>query len=120
MKKRKPSTSFYITQDLRDLVSFLRKREEMTKVVFYRKAIRIFFAGDQKIDPRIMITERSDPEYIRRDVLETMTFDSVQREQIKDLAAKRNCNEGQIIFQAVLNYCAMLLSIDSTGVRFEE
>ncbi|WP_346663742.1 hypothetical protein [uncultured Merdimonas sp.] len=118
-KRGGKTTSFYITQDLRDLVTFLRYREEMSKRNFYRRAMRYFLAGDHQIDPRLRITEREDPEYIRRDVPETMTFDVGQMMQIKQVAAEQDCKECHVIFQGVLNYCAMLLTIDQTGVSLD-
>ena len=77
MKKAQVQTSFYLTQNLRDLSRFLHKREEITKVVFYRRALKA---------------------------------------QIEELALEKNYTEGQIIFMAIVDYCTLLLSIDSTGV----
>jgi hypothetical protein len=115
----KEQISFYISGEIRKLVTFLRKREEITKIVFYKRALRLFFEGEQKIDPRILITERSHPDYIRREVLETVQIEPEQKQAVKKLAEERGCKEGHIMFMAVLEYCGMLLSIDSTGVKFK-
>ena len=115
----KVQTSFYITQEIRDLVKFLSKREEITKTVFYRRAMRSFFNTNSKIDPRIMITERTDPDYIKRDVLESMLFETEQKEKIEEMAEQLGCSEGCVIFQALIDYCALLLTLDATGVQID-
>ena len=99
MKKAQVQTSFYLTKNLRDLSRFLHKREEITKVVFYRRALKY---------------------YIRRDAVETVKIDIDLKAQIEELALEKNYTEGQIIFMAIVDYCTLLLSIDSTGVTLKE
>jgi len=119
MPNSKVQMSFYINEEIRKLVKFLAKREEITKIVFYRRALRLFIKGDHKIDSRILITERSHPDYIRRGVLETIQIDPEQKQAVKQIAEEKGCNEGQLMFMAVLEYCGALLSEDSTGVKFK-
>lgn len=116
----KVQTSFYITKEIKDLVKFLSKREEITKTVFYRRAIRNFFSVNSKIDPRVMLTERSNPDYIRRDVLETMIFDEDQISLIEEKAERLGCSKSYVIFQALIDYCALLLTVDASGVEIKE
>ena len=99
----KVQTSFYITKEIKDLVKFLSKREEITKTVFYRRAIRNFFDTNSKIDPRVMLTERSNPDYIRRDVLETMIFDADQISLLEEKAERLGCSKSCVIFQALID-----------------
>ena len=116
----KVQTSFYITKEIKDLVKFLSNREEITKTVFYRRAIRNFFSVNSKIDPRVMLTERSNPDYIRRDVLETMIFDEDQISLIEEKAERLGCSKSCVIFQALIDYCALLLTVDASGVEIKE
>ena len=109
MKKAQVQTSFYLTKNLRDLSRFLHKREEITKVVFYRRALKYYFEVDG-----------SHPDYIRRDAVETVKIDIDLKAQIEELALEKNYTEGQIIFMAIVDYCTLLLSIDSTGVTLKE
>ena len=118
MGNNKVQISYYINEEIRKLIKFLAKREEITKVVFYRRALRRFIEGDHMIEPRILITERNHPDYIRRGVLETIQLDPEQKQAVKLIAEEKGCNEGQVMFMAVLEYCGALLSEDSTGVRF--
>ena len=64
--------SGYVSEEVFQLVNYLSKREEISKVVFTRRAIRNFVESEKKIDPRILITQRSDPEYIERKALLTV------------------------------------------------
>ena len=45
MPNSKVQMSFYINEEIRKLVKFLAKREEITKIVFYRRALRLFIKG---------------------------------------------------------------------------
>ena len=89
MKKAQVQTSFYLTQNLRDLSRFLHKREEITKVVFYRRALKYYFEVDGTVDPKVLITERSHPDYIRRDAVETVKIDIDLKAQIEELALEK-------------------------------
>ena len=53
MKKEQVQTSFYLTKNLRDLSRFLHKREEITKIVFYRRALKYYFEVDGEVDPKV-------------------------------------------------------------------
>ena len=57
MRKNAVAFSSYITQDLKNIMEFLIEREEITKVVFIRKAVRYFLSGDRIIDKRVMRTK---------------------------------------------------------------
>lgn len=119
MKKEQVQTSFYLTKNLRDLSRFLHKREEITKIVFYRRALKYYFEVDGEVDPKVLITERNHPDYIRRDAPETVKIDLDLKAKIEELALEKGYKEGQVMFMAVLDYCGALLSEDSTGVRFK-
>ncbi len=113
--------SGYVSQEVYELVDFLAKREEISKtVVFPKRAIRYFMEGDRKIDPRILITQRSDPAYIERKALLTVYIEDEQRRQLEAVAEERGCNVSQVFFQVMLDYCAVLISMDSTGVSIEK
>ena len=52
--------------------------------------------------------------------METVKIDIDLKAQIEELALEKNYTEGQIIFMAIVDYCTLLLSIDSTGVTLKE
>lgn len=112
--------TFYITKNLNVLTKYLVQREEVTKIVFLRRAIRYFLAGDQKIDPRIEISKRTDPEYIKRDVLFPVYLDSKEKEILENLAEEKHCRESQVFFQILLDYCSFLISLDDGGIYFNK
>ena len=51
--------------------------------------------------------------------METIQLDPEQKQAVKQIAEEKGCNEGQLMFMAVLEYCGALLSEDSTGVKFK-
>ena len=85
MRKNAVAFSSYITQDLKNIMEFLIEREEITKVVFIRKAVRYFLSGDRVIDKRVMIP-RGEPNYISRSALITSYIDIDQKKELEDIA----------------------------------
>lgn len=112
--------SGYVSEEVFQLVNYLSKREEISKVVFTRRAIRNFMEGERKIDPRILLTQRSDPAYIERKALLTVYVEEDQRKQMEEVAEEKGCRVSQVFFQIMLDYCALLISMDSTGVSIEK
>ncbi|MCI8364225.1 MAG: hypothetical protein HFG34_04685 [Eubacterium sp.] len=113
--------SSYVSQEVFELVDFLSKREEISKtVVFPKRAIRCFMESDRKIDPRILLTQRTDPAYIERKALLTVYLEEEQRKQLEAVAEEKGCNVSQVFFQAMLDYCALLISMDSSGIHIEK
>ena len=106
----------YLSQEVFDIIQFLVEREEITKVVFVRRAIRCFLAGDHTIMPRLRITKRSDPEYIPRHSLFSVKIDAEQREQLEQIAEEQQASLSQVFFAVMVNYCAVLISMDDTGI----
>lgn len=103
----KTSTSFYMTRQLKKTIDYLCEKDNLPKTSFIEQSIKHYIIkGDKKIDPRIMITERSNPEYIRRDVLYPCSINTDLLKEIKKIAREKNCKEAHILFEAVLDYCA--------------
>lgn len=105
---KKKQVNFYITKELKDLIYFLLEKEDLPKVNFFRRAIKMFLEGDRKVDPRILNTKRSDPTYIRRDIREPFDMDFEQYQALEELAKEKNCKMAHIVFQALVNYCSAL------------
>lgn len=116
MSSKKKHTTLFITREVKDLIDFLADREEVTKTMFLRQAFRYFLAGDRRIDPRVMITVRTDPEYISRDTLIPAYIDWEQIAELEETAEVNHCNISQVMFQALVDYCSALLEVDSTGI----
>lgn len=117
MRKKAVAFSANITEECLRLIEFLSVREEVTQVVFIRRAVRYFLSGDKKIDPRIMITKWSDPQYIKRKALLTGYIDVNQKEELEAVAAEQGGTFTQAFFQAMISYCALLITIDDTGIE---
>ena len=114
MRKNAVAFSSYITQDLKNIMEFLIEREEITKVVFIRKAVRYFLSGDRIIDKRVMIP-RGEPKSISRSALITSYIDIDQKKELEDIAWSQGSNFSAALYQALLEYSAMMITIDDTG-----
>ena len=51
--------------------------------------------------------------------METIQLDPEQKQAVKQIAEEKGCNEGQLMFMAVLEYCGAYLSEDSKGVKLK-
>lgn len=119
-KGKKRLFSSYISKEISDVMEFLIRREEVSKVVFVRRAVRCFMETDRSIEPRLRITKRSDPDYVERGILVTVYMEEETREQLKWVAQEQHCTLSQAFFQAILNYCAVLVSLDQSGMEIRE
>ena len=114
MRKNAVAFSSYITPDLKNLMEFLIEREELTKVVFIRKAVRFFLNGDRVIDPRVMIP-RGEPNYISRSAIISSYIDVEQKRELEDIAWSQGSNFSAALYQALLEFSAMLITASSEG-----
>lgn len=115
----KKHTSFYITKEVKELANFFIQREEVTRIVFIRKALRLFINGSHEVDPRVLIRKRTDPEYIKRDVFEAAYIDMEQWKALEQIAEEKGCKVAPLIFQALVNYCAFL-SVNDDNIVIKE
>ena len=97
---------------------FNRERRN-TKVVFIRKAVRYFLSGDRVIDKRVMIP-RGEPNYISRSALITSYIDIDQKKELEDIAWSQGSNFSAALYQALLEYSAMMITIDDTGFVYKK
>lgn len=113
---KKHHTSVYITQKLKDLMKFLVEREDIPQTLFLKRALKMYLAGSKDIDARVLITERTHPDYIRRDVPLGVYIDLGQWKELERTAAEKGCNASQEVFQALVEYCASLAGQDMRGI----
>lgn len=108
-----------ISHELFNLVQYLIDREEMKQIVFVKRAVTNFMAGDKKIDPRLLITKRTDPDYVIRQKTFVVRMNTELIEQIKEVAEEKHTNASTVFFQALADYCAMIISLDDTGINIQ-
>lgn len=120
VKIRKDAVAFssYITQELKILITFLVEREEITKVVFIRKAVRHFLGGDKIIDERVKIP-RGRENYIPRSVIITSYIDVEQKKKMEEIALSQGTNFSAALYQALLEYSVALIAEDNSGIIVE-
>ncbi|MDO4492090.1 MAG: hypothetical protein Q4B85_13585 [Lachnospiraceae bacterium] len=109
MQKRIPEgkkyVSFYITENVRSSIQMLIEITDLPKTRIYNKAYQYFLEKrDQTIDPRILIKKRTDPQYIRRDVLETDYIKMEYYLKMKELSEKNKCSVACVIYAALVEY----------------
>lgn len=112
--------SSYLSKEVAEMADFLTEREEVSKVVFVRRAIRFFMEGDHKVDERLRITEKTKPNYIKRGIMYNVYMEDEQRQQLKLVAQEENCTLSQVFFQVMIDYCVWLIDQNDEGIVLQE
>ncbi len=118
--------SVNITKELKDIIYFLIDREEITKVVFVKRAIRMFLEGKRNLDERILIRKKTDPDYINRNTLFVFYIEEEYKNKVRELAEEynevheRRCKPAHFFFQILVEYCAYLISINDSGIEIRK
>ena len=107
--RKKRITSYYITETLKELISYLIQMEEISKIVFLDRAVSYFFEVDPVMNDEVLITSRREDKYIKRNVLYSNYIYEDQDERLDKYTKLTGCKKSQIIFQALVNYSAYLL-----------
>lgn len=85
--------------------------------MFVRRAIRYFLGGDHQISERVRITQRTNPQYIKRDCMYKVHMDLDQKAALEKVAEEQHCKMSQVFFQVMLDYCTCLIEMDHTGIE---
>lgn len=118
--KKKKLYASYINESVNEVAEFLIEREDLTKVSFCRRAIEYYLAGNRYIDTRILNRKKSSPEYIRRGTLFSVYLDDKQKAELEKVAEDKNCTVSDVFFQVLIDFCAALISADSTGIIIDK
>lgn len=118
-EKKERLFSAYISKEVYDTMNYLAKRDEITKKVFVRRAIRYWLDTGYEVGRRLRITKRTDPDYVERSCMVTVWMEEELREQLVYAAREQQCSVSQAFFQAMLDYCTMLISqsMDDFNIR---
>lgn len=117
---KKEHTTFCITKELKEVMDYLIAREDIPSTLFLKRAIRMFLDGKQVVDDRVLIKQRKHPDYIRRDTTIGNYVEPEQMRQMKKLTEEKGYNLSQIVFQALVEYCAYLITLDDTGIVIKD
>ena len=110
---------FRVSQEVYDLVEYLRNKEEITRKIFTRRAIKSFLDGSREINRRILITNHYDPGYIFRDALFSVLIDVDQLDAVQQIANEKGCKMSHVLFQSLVGYCVQLVDPEDGNIRIE-
>lgn len=98
-------TTFNITAALKCLEMLIIEKTELPKTLFQKRAIQDFLAGDRVVSERIKIRSIKNPQYIKKDVTESIYLDADLEAELQEVAKDQQCGLTHILFQALLDYC---------------
>lgn len=102
MKTKK--TSFRVTSSALQFQNILVKAMDIPRTTFHKKMIDYFLKNEMGIHPSLLITNRTDPNYIKKDATEQIYLDVIREAELQKVAEKYGCKIGTILFQAMMEY----------------
>lgn len=113
MEKRVPKgkkyVSFYISRNVKENIEYLIEVTDLPKTRIYNRAYKYFLEKkDQSIDPRVLIRKKTDPQYIKRDILETDYIKMEYYEELKRIAEENKCALACVIYSAFVSYISTM------------
>lgn len=121
--EKKKVTTYSITSGLKDLIVKYLGITGISATTLYENAIIAFYKSeDWHIMDKLLITQKSNPEYVKRDVYERVYVNKTMSNMIDEIAAyNHHCSNSIVFFYAVLLYVSRGLADDNvllyTGVR---
>lgn len=100
-------TSFKLTKSLLDLECEILSHMDIPRTTFHRRAIDKFIREGGTINPRLLVTKRNDPQYVKKEEIEQIYLDEERENQLREIADQNNCTVSVVLFQALLDYCCM-------------
>lgn len=101
-------TTFKVTRMLQYLQKEILEATMPSKTAFQRKAIDVFLAGDQKINPAFKITSHKDPSFVEKEAVEQIYLDDARRARLQEVADRENVGITVVLFQCVYDYCILM------------
>lgn len=101
-------TTFKVTRMLQYLQKEILETTMLSKTAFQRKAIDVFLAGDQKINPAFKITSHKDPSFVEKEAVEQIYLDDARRARLQEVADREHVGITVVLFQCVYDYCILM------------
>ena len=109
MEKQK-LTSYSVNESLQILEKEILEKTGLSRAVLHRKAIDYFYnSEDHHIHPRLLITKKTDPLYVRRSRKEPVYVTEDMRRKMREIGSLpyNNCTDGVVFFHALMTYCGL-------------
>lgn len=101
-------TTFKVPKSLLDLQNAILDKMDIPKTVFHRRMIDDFIGRGGNISPRLLIVNRTDPGYVKKEVSEQIYLDEERESKIHEVMNRYDCKQSVVLFQAMLDYCCMI------------
>ena len=101
-------TTFSVTSKLLEMENKILKETGLSRAAYHRKAIQKYL--DQEcpgINERLLIRQKSNPDYVRRPVVEPVYLSEEHREALKKIAKDYKTSIGTVFLEAMLEYTVL-------------
>ena len=103
MKTRK--TSFRVTETALNFENLILSHMDIPRTTFHRRMIDYFIEHNVRVHEYLLITNRNDPNYVKKTTCEQIYLDEGRDKKLEAIAKKYNCTIGVLLFQAMMTYC---------------
>lgn len=103
-------TTFNVTSSALELENVLLKKMDIPRTNFHRRMIDYYLKYDREVNPYLLIRKRSDPNYVKKDLVEQIYLDEDREKALMEIAERYSsegakCGTNTVLFQALLSYC---------------
>lgn len=106
--RQRKKTSFKVPESLQVIEQMILDNTDIPQAVHHRRAYDKFLNGDRMVMDRLLITNRKDPGYVKKNALEQTYIYVDQYDEFQKIAEIYHCNNTTLYFQALLNYYSEL------------
>lgn len=101
-------TTFSITSKLLDMENKILKETGLSRAAYHRKAVQKYLDQEHPgINPRLLIRQKSNPEYVRKNVVEPVYLSEEHRDALEKIAMNYNTSIGTVFLEAMLEYTVL-------------
>lgn len=101
-------TTFNVTRSALEFEQMILNNMDIPRTTFHRRMIDYYLKYDRKVNPNLLLRERSNPDYVRKDAVEQLYLDEKREKELLVVAAENsNCGISVVLFQALLTYCVV-------------
>lgn len=101
-------TTFSITAKLAEMENKILDETGLSRAAYHRKAIQKYLDQENpSINERLLIRQKSNPEYVRKSVIEPVYLSLEEREALEKIAKNYKTSIGTVFLEAMLEYTVL-------------
>lgn len=84
---------------------------DISRTAFHRRAIDYFIKNGGAVHPYLLIRDRNDPHYVKKNAVEQVYLDDDRKAALEKVAAEYGCGYTVVLFNALMTYCSVMAPV---------